>query len=452
MLLAHGRFIRANLENSYRLSSNHYLADLLGLFVIGATQSHFRESADWLRFSTAEFIKEMPKQVLADGVSFETSIGYHRLALEIFMHFFTLSNALNISLPAEISSRLEAMFDFVRAHLKPDGTAPIIGDADDGRIVKFKERMAIDHSYLLAIAAILFKKEKFKTTNAIDEEAIWWFGADGITIFEQLPVADVLPSSQAFREAQIFIQRQDSLYTIIDCGDNGIGGRGSHAHSDALSFELCAFGQTFLRDSGTYIYTGSKRWRHLFRSTAFHNTVRIDRQEISEINLEQPFALGTNVIPKINLWQSDTERDILDAEHSGYACLTKPVTHRRIFTFEKVEGFWILEDRFNGEGKHLFEFFFNFDTEIKISLGEQNRVIAVGAKAGLAIVPIGNLPFERRVTRRFVSLSYRTRRPSSGMMYRLRADVPCRSVMLLIPFREGDEARIDAIAGKKKFF
>lgn len=448
MLLAHGRFIRANLEHSYRLSSNHYLADLLGLFVIGATQPHFRESADWLRFSTAEFIKEMPKQVLADGVSFEASIGYHRLALEIFMLFFTLSSALHITLSVEISRRLEAMFDFVRAYLKLDGTAPIIGDADDGRIVKFKERVAIDHSYLMAMAALLFKKERFKTSKLIDEEAIWWFGADGVKTFEQLPIAESSPSSQAFREAQIFIQRQDSLYSIIDCGNNGIGGRGSHAHSDALSFELCAFGQTFLRDSGTYIYTGSKRWRHLFRSTAFHSTVRIDRQEISEINFEQPFALGTNVLPKINGWQSDIERDILDAEHNGYTRLANPVTHRRILTFEKAAGFWILEDRFSGEGNHLFEIFFNFDAGIKVSLAEQNRIVAEGVKTRLTIVPMSNLPFERKVTRRFVSLSYRTRRPSSGIMYRLRADVPCRSVMLLIPFRAGDEARIEDISSR----
>ena len=280
MLLAHGRFIRANLENSYRLSSNHYLADLLGLFVISATQPHFRESADWLKFSTAEFIKEMPKQVLADGVSFEASIGYHRLALEIFTLFFTLSNTLNISLPIEVTQRRKAMFDFVRAYLKPDGTAPIIGDADDGRIVKFKERAAIDHSYLMAMAAILFQKEKFKTAGRLDEEAIWWFGAEGVKTFEQLPVTATSPSSQAFLEAQIFIQRQDSLYTIIDCGDNGIGGRGSHAHSDALSFELCAFGQTFLRDSGDIFFA-----RQLFIILCGSTGRRLAKLTLSSLSL-----------------------------------------------------------------------------------------------------------------------------------------------------------------------
>ena len=447
-LLAHGRFIRANLENSYRLSSNHYLSDLLGLFVIGATQPHFRESPVWLKFSTAELIKEIPKQVLADGVSFESSIGYHRLALEIFTLFFTLSNALNITLPDEISRRLEAMFDFVRAYLKPDGTAPILGDADDGRIVKFKERAAIDHSYLTSIAAVLFNQQRFKSIKLIDEEAVWWFSEAGIKTFENLPVTNQPPLSQAFNEAQIFIQRQDSFYSIIDCGDNGIGGRGSHAHSDALAIELCAFGQTFLRDTGTYVYTASKRWRHLFRSTAYHNTVRIDRQEITEINREQPFALGTNVLPKINLWQSDAERDILDAEHSGYTRLSSPVTHRRIFTFEKSEGFWILEDLFTGEGNHLFEFFFNFDAGLKISLAEQNQVIALGKSAALVLAPVSNLPVERKITMRSVSLSHRTRRPSFGIMYRLCANVPCRSVMLLIPFHLGDEAHVESISSR----
>ncbi len=448
MLLAHGRFIRANLENSHRISSNHYLSDLLGLFVIGATQPHFKESAAWLKFSTAELSKEMLKQALADGVSFEASIGYHRLALEIFMLFFTLSKTLKIALPVEIPERLEAMFDFVRAYLKPDGTASIIGDADDGRILKFKERAAIDHSYLSSIAAVLFNAERFRTTDRIDEEAIWWFGEDGIKRFKSLPITPHAPSSQAFTAAQIYIQRHESFYCIIDCGDNGINGRGSHAHCDALSFELCAYGQTFLRDPGTFVYTASKHWRHLFRSTAYHNTVRIDRKEQTEINRNQPFALGTNVLPKINLWQSDGERDVLDAEHYGYARLANPILHRRRLTFEKGEGFWVLEDTFSGTGSHLFEFFFNFDAGLTVGLAEPNRAIAASETAGLAIVPIGNLPLQRKTTRRSVSLSYRTRRSSFGMMYSLRADAPCQNVMLLIPFRLGDEARIEAIANR----
>ncbi len=441
-LLAHGRFIRANLEFSHRISSNHYLSDLIGLFVIGAMIPEFKEAEAWVKFSTRELLREMQHQVLPDGVSFETSTGYHRLALEIFLLFFVISQRLGVELPEEFSERLEKMFDFVRAYMKPDDTAPIIGDSDDGRIIRFRARPAADHSYLLPIAALLFNKEKFKPTNKIDEEVIWWFGKSGYSKFNQLATSTQPPGSQGFTDAQIFIQRQDSLYAIIDCGDHGIHGRGSHAHSDALSIELFAYNQTFLRDPGTFVYTASKGWRHQFRSTAYHNTVRIDRQEISEINKAHPFVLSANVLPEINLWQSTAEGDVLDAEHRGYARLAEPVTHRRVITFDKREGYWILEDLFTGRGDHLFEFFFNFDTGLKVSLEEAGRVIARGKTSALAILPVSNHTFEIKHTCRSVSPSYRTRLRASGIIYRRRATVPFMNRFVFIPFRLEEAWRV----------
>jgi hypothetical protein len=456
-LLAHGRFIRANLEFSHRLSSNHYLADLIGLFAIGATCPFFKEASAWLKFSTKELLAQFRQQVLDDGVDFEASIGYHRLALEIFLLFFTLCETSGIELPAGFRQKLEAMFDFVGAYVKPCGEAPLIGDADDGRLLKFTERPATDHDYLLSIAAVLFNHEKFKRTDRMDEEALWWCGAKGLQKFEQLPLSQQPPGSQAFPKAQIFIQRKDSLYAIIDCGDHGAKGRGSHAHSDALSFELAAYGQTFLRDPGTYVYTASKRWRHLFRSTAYHNTVRIDRQEISEIDMHQPFALGRNVLPKINSWQSDEERDVLDAEHYGYHKLEAPITHRRIILLNKKEEYWLVEDRFTGSGHHLFEFFFTLDAGLQITTEADDRVLVKSETAGLAIVPVynripirdwqsesgseANRHLEIKKSCRWISPSYRTRLRSSGIIYRLQQSVPFIHSFALIPFRLDDEER-----------
>jgi hypothetical protein len=438
ILLAHSRFIRANLEFSHRISSNHYLSNLIGLFVTGATMPYLQEANAWLKFSTAELLKEMNRQILADGADFEASINYHRLVLEIFLLFFTLSKTSGVELPEDFRAKLEAMFDFVCAYLKPNGEAPLLGDSDDGRLLKFKERSSTEHSYLLSIAAVLFDKEKFKQTRQLDEEAIWWFGSESLKKFARLPLCQI-QSSADFNKAQIFVQRKDSLYLIADCGDHGAKGRGSHAHSDALSFELSAYGQTLLRDPGTYVYTASKRWRHLFRSTAYHNTVRIDRKEISEINPDQPFALGTNVLPKINSWQSDDERDVLDAEHYGYQRLAEPVIHRRIITFDKQQNYWILEDIFTGAGNHLFEFFFNFDAGLQIKVAENGSTMGYSKTSALFIAPKSNHPFEIKQTCHWVSPSYRTRLPSSGIIYSLRAHVPFKNVMMLIPGSKGAE-------------
>jgi hypothetical protein len=439
MLLAHGRFIRSNLEFSYRSASNHYLSNLIGLFVIGMTMPELEESRAWVKLSTPRLLKEMDRQVLADGVDYEGATGYHRLVLEMFALFFSLSYANGLDIPGEYWERLEAMFDFARAYQKPDATAPIIGDSDDGRLIKFKERPAWDHSYLNSIAAILLESEAFKQSSRLDEEAIWWFGEEGREAFESLPVNESELLSQAFPQAQIFIQRADSLYAIIDCGDHGARGYGSHAHSDALSFEAFAFGRTFLRDPGTFVYTASNRWRNLFRSTASHNTVRIDGEEISQFNRDQLFALGPNVQPRVNRWESTAERDTLDAEHHAYTTLREPVVHRRIITLDKREGYWIVEDIFTGEGAHEFEFFFNFDVGLDVKIENDQRVIASDERAALAILPVSNHSFETKIVNRWVSPSYGTRLRSSGIIYRLHATVPFENVMLIVPYKPGDE-------------
>lgn len=438
-LLAHGRFIRSNLEFSYRSASNHYLSNLIGLFVIGMTVPELNESRRWVRLSAQRLLKEMYRQVLPDGVDYEGATGYHRLVLEIYALFFSLNHANGIEIPGEYWERLEAMFDFVRAYLKPDNTAPVIGDSDDGRLIKFKERPAADHSYLTSIAAILLESEAFKQSSRLDEEALWWFGEEGREAFESLPVDESEARSQAFPQAQIFVQRAGSLYAIIDCGDHGARGYGSHAHSDALSFEAFAFSRTLLRDPGTFVYTGSNRWRNLFRSTAYHNTVCVDGEEISHITEDQLFSLGPNVQPRVNRWESTPERDTLDAEHYGYSRLREPVVHRRVITLDKREGYWIIEDVFTGEGAHQFEFFFNFDAGLDVRLEGDQRVIAYDKYAALAILPVSNNAFETKIATRWVSPCYGTRLRSSGIIYRLHADVPFENIMLAVPYKFGDE-------------
>jgi hypothetical protein len=447
LMLAHGRFIRANLEYSHRTPSNHYLSDLMGLFAIGVTMPDLAESRAWVSFSAPRLLNELHRQVHRDGVSYEGSIAYHRLVTEIFALFFSLSAAGGMELPGQSWERLEAMFDFVRAYIKPDGTAPLIGDADDGRLLRFKEREPADHAYLLSIATVLLENETFKLSSRIDEEAVWWFGKPGLEAFDSLPVSDIAQASEAFDEAQIYIQRADDLYAIMDCGDHGARGRGSHAHSDALSLELYAYGATFLRDPGTFVYTASNRWRNLFRSTAYHNTVRVDGKEISRFDENALFAFIENVRPQINQWQSDAASDTLDAEHHAYTRLSQPVIHRRIVTFNKGDGYWTIKDQFTGEGAHQFEFSFNFDADLDVTISDDQRVTVRSERAALAIIPLSHLVFEIKRTDRWISPAYATRLRASGIIYRLYENVPFENVFLLAPYKLGEEGKVDRLAG-----
>jgi hypothetical protein len=448
ILIAHGRFIRTNLEFSYRRTSNHYLSNLIALFALGVTLPDLKESEDWAAFSRQQLLEEMNKQVLPDGVDWEGTIGYHRFVVEIFALFFSLCRATGNEMPLEHRERLEAMFDFVRCYLKPDGTAPSIGDSDDGRLLKFKERPANDHSYLMSIAAVLFDDNRFKQGQSVDEEAVWWFGGESVQRFADMANGPQ-PISRGFDDSQIYVQREGPLYAIIDCGDHGTRGHGSHAHSDALSIELFAFDRTFLCDPGTFVYTGDESQRDLFRSTAYHNTVRIDDRDISLIREGELFSLGPNVRPRILRWTTDRDRDVLDASHAAYANLGHPVVHRREITFEKAAGYWVLQDSFIGDGEHKIEFFFNFDAGIELSLHDGNRVVARAASCGLAIVP-SREDLELEVAERWVSPAYGTRHISSAIIFRLQTEIPFSCRTLLIPYRAGDEGKLKRVLGQKQ--
>ncbi|MFY9610040.1 MAG: alginate lyase family protein [Blastocatellia bacterium] len=445
LLVAHGRFIRSNLEFSHRSPSNHYLSGLIGLFVIGTTVPELSEARRWRDYGASRLAKEMSRQVLEDGVDYEGAIGYHRFVTELFALWFSLSEAGGPGYGVDDRARLVAMFDFARHYLKPDGTSPAIGDSDDGRLLRFKERPALDHAYLMPLAAVLLDDNTFKQSSRIDEEAIWWFGRAGLETFERLSINESAVSSRAFPRAQIFVQRAGELYSIIDCGDHGLRGRGSHAHSDALSLEVFACGRTFLRDPGTYVYSASESRRNLFRSTAYHNTVRVDGKEISQINRGEMFALGPNVRPRVNRWESNADRDIIDAEHHAYARLADPVTHRRVVTFDKRDRFWILEDSFTGRGMHRFEFFFNFDAGLEAGFGTDNIVVAHDQLSALALVPISGHALEARITTRWISPAYGTRTRASGIIFRLNAEAPFKNITLLIPYRPGEEQRMETL-------
>ena len=77
--------------------------------------------------------------------------------------------------------------------------------------------------------------------------------------------------------------RNNKDYVFISCGPNGQNDRGVHAHNDKLSFELCVNGEDVIIDPGTYVYTPNQKWRNTFRSTGYHNTVKVDDHEQNQI-------------------------------------------------------------------------------------------------------------------------------------------------------------------------
>ena len=74
-----------------------------------------------------------------------------------------------------------------------------------------------------------------------------------------------------------------SMALLFDAGQLGYGSMAAHGHADALHIALSLEGKPFLVDSGTYDYFTYPELRNHFRSTAAHNTVRLNGVDQSEM-------------------------------------------------------------------------------------------------------------------------------------------------------------------------
>ncbi|MEM3433401.1 MAG: alginate lyase family protein [Candidatus Methanomethyliaceae archaeon] len=344
-LLIHGRHIMANLENR-GITNNHYLANLVGLIYLGIAFPELKEAKKWLEFGIQELIKEMDKQVYNDGMDFEASTCYHRLALEFFFYATLLCKMKGIEMPQAFVCKLKKMFDFVLYVLKPNGRMPQIGDNDNGRLHVLGKREILDMTYLLTFAALFYDDPTYK----IDEfgfapEALWVFGPEAYERWNILPGRSVEElESYAFPEGGIYVMRYKRDYMVISCGPNGQGGIGGHAHNDKLSFELCIGGEDVIVDPGTYVYTLHPNWRNLFRSTAYHNTIVANYQDQNPISEDKLFYLRDLTHCRCIVWENRPDKDLFIGKHEGYIRIRSKLGHIRKIEFMKNSRTWEITD------------------------------------------------------------------------------------------------------------
>jgi hypothetical protein len=282
-LLLHGRFIRSHLEWS-EARGNHYLSNVVGLLPVAALFFGSREGRDWAQWAAGELVSEMEHQVRTDGVAHEASTSYHRLVTELFVCGTQAADALVPgAIPDWYRERLDLMLAFVRDYSRPDGLAPQIGDADDGRFLPLGHYGADpgDHRHLFAQAG-----------RPLEQAA----------------------GSAAYPEGGFFVLRNGSLYAIVRCGDVGRHGHGGHGHNDQLSFELADARGALVVDPGTYLYTPDPVARNLFRSTAFHATLRVGGAEQNELRTDDLFTMTDRTRAEALSWDATS----FEGRHHGF--------------------------------------------------------------------------------------------------------------------------------------
>jgi hypothetical protein len=375
-LRIHGEYIHGNLEFNMRViggkfrrhNGNHYVADIVGLIYLGIVLPEGR-GGRWLEFALSELERELEAQVTPDGVQWETTPSYHRLVLEMALSGVILCRDNGVAVPETVLKKLESMCEYVVHYLKPDGFCPMVRDADDGRVYWLNSDPFRDHRHVLGLAGAYFgRSDLISRAGGRWEDVVWLLGPEGLQRARDLQRPAPKLESKGFTDAGFFVMRNaDGCHIFIVAADIGMGGlQGGHSHNDCLSFELFCNGLTFITDCGSYIYSGNPKERNAFRSTASHNTARIDGCEINRFDADSLFVLQNDAKPRVLRWLTRPEFDYLCAAHFGYTRLESSVVHRRSFFLDRVSGYLIIGDRFEGEGEHLFEVFFHFFPGVQV--------------------------------------------------------------------------------------
>ncbi len=448
LLEQHGAHIRRNLEFSYIATGNHYLADIAGLLWLGIMLPELRTASEWRDWALQEMLREMDKQVLSDGANYEASTGYHRLVLELFLYSFVLCEANNLEIDESYWTKLESMLSYLQAYLRPDGSAPLIGDTDSGQVFPIIPRPADDHSYLLALGSVIFKDANLKPAQLPPpQEVLWVFGVGAVSDYESFPVSQAGGQSAAFPNAGTYLLRKDDLYLAFNASGAGGNGRGSHGHNDSLSIEVSACGRAFIVDPGSYVYTADLRERHLFRSTAYHSTVQVDEAEQNSTHESVPFVIGDEAHPRVLRWETNHDRDLLVAEHRGYKRFSG-VTHRRTVIFDKAARWWLIEDELLGSNEHTVAVRFHFDASLDVRAKDRDIAVAydkitaarlfvcsLDVKEGLELQP------------QFVSRDYGSKQPSITACWSTSSTAPAKFRWAIVPIcaKEDERQRLSVI-------
>jgi hypothetical protein len=424
-LYLHGEYVATHIERS-DVNGNHYLCDAVGLVFLGSFFRSTPKGRRWLLTGREMIDAEIFNQTSADGVDFEKSTAYHRLVLEAFLTCGALLACVGEPLSPAWQERLARMLEFVAAYVKPDGRVPLVGDADDGRIQKLGTQTLGDHRYLLSTGAALLGRADFKHAAAqFADESFWLLGPDGAAAFDGIDGPPPPAESQAFPDGGFYVLRSDRAHVFVDCGEVGMNGRGGHGHNDILGFELWLDGMNLVTDCGAYLYTASREWRNRFRSTAFHNVVQIDGEELNRfISPDHLWQLHDDARPANVHWTCGEDVDYFCGSQTGYQRLAPPITSTREIALVKNGPDVVIRDAIDGTGARDLVWRFHLDPSVAAAIVDNDVRLSIDDREAW-LQPLAPPPgLALTIEDGWVSASYGVRTPIRVVVLRGRVAIP----------------------------
>lgn len=279
-----------NLEWRGGIRNNHYLISLIGLFVISLSfknSFYFRKSAN---FSFKEINTELSYHIYKDGGGAEQSTSYHRLNLEMLSYFFEIVNIHdfqfssflqvtslfgNFFCPIELKLRrfrcglsiYKSAVAFFNILKLDDGSYPLIGDNDSGRIVKLYKTGGWHYcNYFSSFIKLPNHKPGFLLSN---KKKFVYLDNDCKSLLN-ISIKNNNFDSFLFEEFGLLVIRSKNTLLSIKLPPKGRVING-HSHEDDYSLCLYCEGEWLYQDNGTYSYNENRELYFLEKSEKSHN-------------------------------------------------------------------------------------------------------------------------------------------------------------------------------------
>jgi len=375
----HCHFISHHLSR-HSSANNHLLGEFMGLYIASLQWPCWPESLRWRAMAERGLIEQCLQQNWEDGVNKEQAIYYHHEVMDMMLLCELAARANGDSFPPEWLARLERMAEFLAALMDAGGNVPMIGDADDARMLRLDTANEPPYRSLLACAALLFERADFKAKAGVLDERTRWLFADADSRWDALQSGVIEVPRLSFQQGGYYLLGKDfetesEVRIVIDCGQLGYLSLAAHGHADALAFTLSMGGKEILVDPGTFAYHTHREWRDYFRSTAAHNTVQVDGLDQSEIGGNFMWLRKANAVALAH-----DGMHFFEGKQDGYMRLRDPVMHRRSVRFDTQRNALKVEDTLECLGEHEVALHWHFAEGCRAEAAGQTLHIAKGDK------------------------------------------------------------------------
>jgi len=317
--------------SAHRLSNNHLINEAATLYAFSTMWPELRAAARWKDECEATLVREIDRQVLADGFDFENAMNYHLFVMDSCLVFLLSRIAENREPPSAFMDAVKTLANTALSMISPSGRWPRVGDDSMSEFFVLQDLQALEGANFQGSVRFgdLLKPGVGETLRS----APW---ASSLLGLES-------PVSGAWRGAEsgLTVFRMPHAHLTYCSGpEHDLEFPSGHVHSDAGSFELEVAGRPVIVDSGTYLYGYDAKIRSHFRGARAHNSLLIDG--VDPMTPTETFRWQDVPRSETIFWCEDPLPVVASARECNDAG-GNPFTHRRVVVWV-AETMWIIVD------------------------------------------------------------------------------------------------------------